>query len=150
MSCPIASVPTRNDAEAELRILPYSNGRPALRGAATFTASASAIDVVGASVAAWIDADEKDRPEIGGGHEGRRGGRHDDTAGQQEPQRADSVREPADQRPGNEMPIRAAASTCAICCAPSPWSRTVWARRARPRRRPRTARRKAGRRRSAD
>src|SRR3954452_19293395 len=52
----MTSVSSTKAADAEPRIQPYSKGLPAINGLAALTVSASAIDVVGASAAAWTRA----------------------------------------------------------------------------------------------
>jgi hypothetical protein len=56
MSCPTIKVPDRKAADAAPRIQPYSSGFPTKCGLAVLTVNASAIDVVGASAAAWTSA----------------------------------------------------------------------------------------------
>src|SRR4051794_30938532 len=56
MSWPTVNVPKIKAADAEPRIQPYSKGLPAISGLAELTDKASAIEVVGASAAAWIRA----------------------------------------------------------------------------------------------
>src|SRR5256886_693054 len=56
ISCPMINVPKTKAADAEPRNQPYSKDLPRQRGFATVTDSASAIEVVGASAAACIEA----------------------------------------------------------------------------------------------